>query len=370
MSFEKLFESDKLTKRERVERTVNMQSVDRVALHEQLSYNPDVISYYLKKEIKGYNFTKEDIGQLVQKTLDLSFPVFEPYGLGHEVKPNGFEYRLDNWTKWLYKRPFTDEHGACDWLKTEIKLLEETLRDFDPANERKEYHAYIAEQQSYIGETVLMDWSIMTRFCEIFDKMGLEIFTFFYLEYPDVMERFMELSTEYSCRKVLAAGDNSLTPVVLIAEDFCSKTGPIFSPETLYHIHYPYLKRLTEAWHDVGLKVIYHTDGDFRAVIPDLLACDVDGFYCLERSCNMHIEKLAIQYPDVIWAGGVDGVRTMEFGTPADVREEVLRIIDETEALTRGGILIDSSSEINPTIPVAAFEAMVNAVDERRNPDF
>ena len=367
MSFEKIFENDRLSKYERVERTVNMQSVDRVMLHEQLSYNPAVLEYYLKKKIDGYNFTKQDIGKVVKMTLDATFPVFMPYGLGHEVKPDGFEYRLDNWTKWLAKRPFTDEHGACEWLKTQIKQLEDALRDFKPAEERKKYHSYMMEQQSYIGETVMIDWSIMTRFCEIFDKMGLEIFSFFYLEYPEVMLRFMELSTEYSCRKVRAAGDNSITPVVLIAEDFCSRTGPIFSPETLYHIHYPFIRQLTDAWHEVGLKVIFHTDGYFKTVIPDLIACNVDGFYCLERSCGMHIEELAIEYPDMIWAGGVDGVGTMEFGTKDDVRAEVLHIIDTTNALKRGGIIIDTSSEINPTISAASFEAMVNAVNERRN---
>jgi len=216
----------------------------------------------------------------------------------------------------------------------------------------------------------LIDWSIMTRFCEIFDKMGLEIFSFFYLEYPDVMRRFMELSTEYSSRKAMAVGDNSLTPVVLIAEDFCTKGGPIFSPETLCHIHYPFVKQLTDAWHEAGLKVIYHTDGNFKAAIPELIQCNVDGFYCLERSCGMHLEELACQYPNLIWAGGVDGVGTMEFGSLDDVRNEVHRIIDETAALDRGGIFIDTSSEINPTIPASSFQTMVNAVGERTNPAF
>ena len=370
MSHEKLFEADRLTKRERVERTINLESVDRVALHEQLSYNPKVLEHYLNKKINDYNFTKQDIGMVVRKTIDLTFPIFKPYGLGLEVKSDGFEYRLDNWTKWLSKRPFTDEDGAYQWIKTLIAELEDSLRNFDAAKERKEYHAYITEQQQFIGETVLMDWSIMTRFCEIFDKMGLEIFSYFYMEYSDTMRRFMELSTEYSCRKVLAAGDNSLTPVVLIAEDFCAKVGPIFSPEILNHVHYPFVKQLTDAWHEVGLKVIYHTDGDFRKVIPDLISCNVDGFYCLERSCGMHIEQLAKECPSMIWAGGVDGVSTMEFGCEEDVRKEVLQIIDSTKALERGGIFIDSSSEINPTIPVTNFSAMVNAVSERYNPNF
>jgi hypothetical protein len=43
---ERLYPADVLSKRERIERTLNLQPVDRVALHEQLSYNPGVIGLY------------------------------------------------------------------------------------------------------------------------------------------------------------------------------------------------------------------------------------------------------------------------------------------------------------------------------------
>ena len=370
MGFEKLFEGDVLTKRERVERTINFQPVDRVAIHEQLSYNPRVIEQYTGKTIRGYEFTAEDVGKVVQKTLDATFPMFTPYGRGTEVKPDGFVYTLDDWTKWIAKRPFEDEDGACQWLEGQISQVEDALRHFDKDKERAEYHAYMMDQQRMAGETVIIDWSIATRFSEIFDKMGLEIFTYFYYDNPEVMKRFISLSTEYSVRKVLAAGDNSITPVVLIAEDFCTRGGPIFQPEILNEIHYPYIRMLTDAWHEKGLKVIYHTDGNFKKVIPNLMDCHVDGFYCLERNCGMHIEELKSEYPNLIWAGGLDGIDVLEFGTPEDVRQEALNIIRKTNAVEDGGIFLDSSSEINPPIPVENFTAMLQAADEARNTSF
>jgi uroporphyrinogen-III decarboxylase len=368
--FEKIFDDDCISKRERVERTINLECVDRVAIHEQLSYNPRVIEYYTGKKIDGYNFTKEDIGITVRKTLDASFPVFTPYGLGHELKPDGFEYHLDNWTKWISKRPFSDPEGAKEWLELQIKELEDVLIHFDAKHERKEYHDYILDQIQYIGETVIIDWSIMTRFSEIFDKMGLDIFCLFYYDYPETMLDFMKLSTEYAVKKVLAAGDNSLTPVALIAEDFCSKTGPIFPPEMLNIVYYPFIRQLTDAWHETGLKVIFHTDGYYKTVVPNLINCHVDGFYCLERNCGMNIEELKAEWPSMIWAGGVNGVDTMEFGTPEAVRKEVHDIIKKTDALNKGGIFIDTSSEINPPIPLDNFRAMIEAVHDIRNEGF
>ena len=84
----------------------------------------------------------------------------------------------------------------------------------------------------------------------------------------------------------------------------------------------------------------------------------------------MHIEELKKLWPNVIWAGGVDGVDTMEAGNPDDVRKEVHRIISETNALHDGGIFIDTSSEINPPVPAENFKAMVDAVNDLRNSDF
>ncbi len=44
-------QKDILSKRERVERTLNLQPVDRIAIHDQVSYNPAVISFYTGKKI-------------------------------------------------------------------------------------------------------------------------------------------------------------------------------------------------------------------------------------------------------------------------------------------------------------------------------
>lgn len=370
MPFDKIFESDLISKRERVERTINFQPVDRVPIHEQLSYNPNVIELYTGKKINGFDYTVDDIAKVVNSTLDATFPMFAPYGLGKEVKNDGFEYKLDNWTKWIVKKPFNDEHGAKDWLVNQTKQLIQKIKDFNQKQERQSYHNYLISQQELIGDTVLIDWSIMTGFAEVFDKMGLEIFTFFYYEYPEVMVDYMNASAEYSVKKIRAVGDNSISPVVLIAEDFCTKQGPIFPPETLEKIHYPFIKDLTQAWHEKGMKVIYHTDGNFKKVIPKLLDCGVEGFYCLERNCDMHIEKLKKEWPKLIWAGGVDGVDTMEAGSPDDVRKEVHKIIKETNAINEGGIFIDTSSEINPPIPAKNYKAMIDAVNDIRNDNF
>ena len=116
--------------------------------------------------------------------------------------------------------------------------------------------------------------------------------------------------------------------------------------------------------------MLYHSDGNYGSVIPQLMACGVDGFYCLEPACGMDIVQLSRRWPGMVWSGGVDGVELMERGTPLQVKEEVHRQITETRLLSEGGVFIATSSEINPTIPPENFKAMVEAVGEHPNPGF
>jgi len=368
--FEKIFTDDELPKKERILRTFNHQEVDRVALHDQLSYNPGVISIVTGKKSAGFNYTVEDIGETISKTLDSCFLPVAPCGTDTVTDQYGFAFQNDNWTRWHISRPFDDEHGAKDWLCERIRQEEQYRAEFDSNVFRKSYRNNMVNMQRLVGETVLIDCSIGTGFCDIFDRMGLEIYTFFQDEYPKVLTEYMEISVGNAVGKVKAAADPELSPVVLIAEDFSTKQGSIFSPDFLNTYHFPYLKRLTSAWHNEGIRVLYHSDGNYKKVIPDLMSCGVDGFYCLEPNCGMDIVELKNTYPQMVWAGGVDGVDLLEKGTPAQVRGEVYRHITETDALRTGGMLIASSSEINPPIKPENFRAMVEATGEFRNMSF
>jgi hypothetical protein len=353
-----------MTKLERVLATLNHQPVDRCALLEQLSYNPRVIADWTGKAIVGFDYTVEDICTVIRQTCDLVMPPTAPRGTQRITTHDGFVAQNDNWTSWHVSRPFSDAQGARDWLLVRTRAIREAT--FDPARAREGYRRDMQNLQAKIGDTVILNFS-STGFCTSFDSMGLEIFTFFQLDYPEVLKAYMEASVAAELRRVHAVADPALSPVILIPEDFATKQGPIFPPEFLCEYHYPYIRQLADAWHEHGVRALYHSDGNWRKVIPDLIACHVDGFYCLEKNCGMHIVELKNAWPELVWAGGVDGVDLMERGMPERVKAEVRRHIRETRALETGGMFVASSSEINPPIPPENFRAMVDAVWEERN---
>jgi hypothetical protein len=386
---ERLFARDRMSKRERVEATLNNRPVDRVALHEQLSYNPGVIALYTGRDVTGFDYTYDDICAVIRRTVDTCFPPVAPLGTDQIGDREGFVIQQDNWHSMIVRRPFHDVAGAREYLRRKTDEIlrygrrgdygyppgiqppqQESMAAFDPEQERENFRRYMLGLQARIGDTVIIDFSIQTGFCECWSRLGLDTFSYLYCDDAQVVSEYLDAYTEAELRRLEAIADKRLSPVVLIAEDFASKGGPIFSPVLLREELFPRVRRLAETWHQHGLKVLYHSDGNWKSVVPDLMECGVDGFYCLEPSLGMDIVELRKAWPGHVWAGGLDGVDLMERGTPDEVRREVRRIIEETDALRRGGVLIDTSSEINPPIKPENFRAMVESVGESWNPEY
>lgn len=357
-----------ISKRQRVERTLNFQPVDRVAIHDQVSYNPGVISLYTGKKIDGFNYSIEDICEVIKKTLDMCFQPCVPCGTDRITGSDGFVWQHDNWTSWIVSRPFNDVKGLKQFYLKKIQEMKNLK--FNPEKERENYRKEFLKLQRLIGDTVILDYPANTGLCDCWRLAGIDLFSFLYNDEPEVISDYLQTYVEDAIRRVHAIADKTLTPVILIADDLASKTGLLFSPEFLRKEHFPNVKRLVEAWHSHGVKVIYHSDGNWKILIPDFLECGVDGFYCLEPAVGMDIIELKKKYPKVIWAGGLDGVDLMERGTPEQVRKEVRRLIEETDALNSGGIFLGTSSEINPMIKAENYKAMVEEAVSIRNKKF
>ena len=108
-----------------------------------------------------------------------------------------------------------------------------------------------------------------------------------------------------------------------------------------------------------------HTCGAVRPLIPDLIAAGFDILNPVQCSAaGMEPAGLKKDFGDQItfWGGGVDTQKTLPFGTPAQVREEVL---SRCEIFSRGGgFVFNSIHNLQARTPVANLVAMFEAVRE------
>jgi uroporphyrinogen decarboxylase len=76
----------------------------------------------------------------------------------------------------------------------------------------------------------------------------------------------------------------------------------------------------------------------------------------------MDLADLHRRYPRLVFAGGIDVSHLLPFGTPTQVRDAVVRAIEDTE----GQILVGSSTEVFDIVPLVNFLAMREAAMEYR----
>lgn len=150
---------------------------------------------------------------------------------------------------------------------------------------------------------------------------------------------------------------------VLIGNDFGSQTGLMLSRDLIREFVYPGTRALVDQAKAHGLKVIHHSCGAIRDLIPDLVELGVDAIHPIQAlASGMDAESLARDFGGTTsFCGGVDAQNLLVRGSDDDVRKRVL----ELKRLFPTGLIISPSHEaILPDIPPANVGALFDAVRE------
>jgi uroporphyrinogen-III decarboxylase len=109
-----------------------------------------------------------------------------------------------------------------------------------------------------------------------------------------------------------------------------------------------------------ALKVAYHTDGNVEPIIPELIEIGIDVLNPVQPA-SMDPAKIKQQYGDrLCFWGTIDEQYTLPFGSPAEVRGEVLRRL--STAGRDGGLILSPTHHVQLDTPLENFWAMVNTI--------
>ena len=99
--------------------------------------------------------------------------------------------------------------------------------------------------------------------------------------------------------------------------------------KTFRELCFPYYKQMNDWIHaHTPWKTFKHSCGAVSKFIPSFIEAGFDILNPVQCSAaGMEPEQLKANYGDriVFWGGGVDTQKTLPFGTPGEVREQVLR---------------------------------------------
>ncbi len=180
-----------------------------------------------------------------------------------------------------------------------------------------------------------------------------------------IFSRQCEIALE-NLRWIHEAVGDDVDGVFLCGTDFGTQKSTFCSTETFRELWLPYYKRINDWIHaHTRWKCFKHSCGSVERFIPSFIEAGFDILNPVQCSAaNMEPEHLKSAYGDrlTFWGGGVDTQRTLPFGTPEQVREEVLR---RCEVFSRGGgFVFNSIHNIQAGTPVENIAAMIDAVHE------
>jgi uroporphyrinogen decarboxylase len=170
-----------------------------------------------------------------------------------------------------------------------------------------------------------------------------------------VIDRITRFYLEANAIFYDAAGDQ--LDAVLIGNDLGSQTGLMLQPDLIRQFVMPGTRQLVAQAKACGYKVIHHSCGAVREIIPDLIAAGVDAIHPIQAlAAGMEPEGLRRDFGDrVAFCGGVDAQNLLVNGTPEKIRAKVL----ELRRLFPTGLVISPSHEaILPDIAPANIAAL------------
>lgn len=185
----------------------------------------------------------------------------------------------------------------------------------------------------------------------------------------DYIHRVFERQCDIAIRNLekLAPIIGSVIDVVFICgTDFGTQTSTFCSVETYRSLWMPYYKKVNNWIHQsTSWKTFKHCCGSIKTFIPSFIESGFDILNPVQYSAaNMDTQELKDEYGDqiVFWGGGVDTQHILPFGTPQDVKREVLK---QCEILSKNsGFVFSSVHNIQANTPVDNIVAMINAVQE------
>lgn len=181
---------------------------------------------------------------------------------------------------------------------------------------------------------------------------------------PDLTNFILDKVTgfyyDYFKRIFEEAGD--LIDIFRLADDIGAQQNLFISPKMLQRYFGHRIRKFADLAHQYDIKVMFHTDGNVRQAIPDLIEWGVDILDPVQPEVPaMNAVELKAEFGDRLsFSGGVSAQNILPTGSVDDVRAEVKRVVEQ---LGPGGgyILSPGHPSLQGDVPVKNIVAMVQA---------
>jgi len=352
-----------LSHRERVLLALNHQQTDRVPITMICSG----INSPAREELDAYLRRERGIGLAEYDAQAVDLKVVFPHYIGPAL-PAG----TDIWG--VHRSPMQSGRGTYDEIDhyplAGVTEIDDLATYHWPDPDWFDYSVIPEQIISLREEGDYASWLSVP--CNPFEccwyMFGFERLFAAMVEYPELVHNLLRRVTDIMAallQRAMEAADGQLD-LVFTADDLGGQQGLLMSLSMWEEFLKPCHQRLNAIIHAFGARVIYHSDGSVATAVPGLLDMGIDVLQALQfDAAGMDPVDLKTRFGDrLCFAGGVSVQKTLPFGSPEDVRDEVRRL----RAILghQGGYLLGPSHAIQadtrPENIVALFDTAMEEV--------
>lgn len=188
---------------------------------------------------------------------------------------------------------------------------------------------------------------------------------------PDYIKAVFERQAELAIanlERLHAALSDRVTIIQTNGTDFGTQNGPFLGAARYRDLFLPYQKRVNGWIHrHTNWKTFMHCCGGIAPLLEAVVEAEFDILNPVQCSAKgMDARMLKREYGDrlVFWGGGVDTQKTLPFGTPQEVREQVRERIEIFGP--GGGFVFCTIHNIQANTPIENVLAMFEVVKQYR----
>ena len=240
----------------------------------------------------------------------------------------------------------------------------EILRSFDAARMEREFRDYFENAFARWEGIVPVPnfWDLGGHF-PLYYQFGYIAFLSACALYPEAVGKIWWAkslpSRERAKILVRLYREYDLVPLLYCGEDLCNNKGPMVAPELLRGHYFPTVRMITEPLVDAGIRLVHHCDGDIRPLLNDFIDAGFSGLQGFQYEIGLdpcEFRRLrSLRGEELILFAGMNVTRTMPFGTPQDVRDEVDYLFDVTDG--GRGMFLFTSNTTGPEVPAENIRA-------------
>lgn len=351
--------------RERVITALHHETPDRCPM--QISFTPEFASR-LRKEIKlddGRVHNPHGGGNTyeLERALDCDL-LLTSVGWANCYYNDNHDYTDEwgvGWHAAKYETPFGD--GYYTEIRGHPLADEKALTSYQaPDPKRPElYHESEWLLKNFGDSHYIVGVTVTTIFETAWALRGLERILTDFIENPDLADAILDIPYQYhlaAARKLVSMG----VDMVWTGDDVGAQHQMIISPRMWRRFLKPRMASFISELKAINpaVKIAYHSDGNIMPIINDLIEIGLDVLNPIQPG-SMDPAKLKLEFGDrLCFWGSIDEQYTLPFGSPAEVRNEVLTRLKTLGK--NGGLILGPTHHVQLDTPMDNFWTMVNSI--------